>query len=207
MPIQHWLRGGLTALLLSVTVASCDHAERNGAEQLTAPQELLLSSPSKVVTAEDADGNIESYTLVEEDGLLSSLTTLHVSELIGIDGGELTLLGHTLTVPAGAVDEPALFTLTVLADGYVHVDLMAVRLSLLGLIDIGAQGFDEPVEVTMTYERATNVPRRKQNDLVILRLNPDGFDAVHEVMPAQVDKKSKTVTTWLDHFSGYCMAM
>ena len=206
MRMPHWMRGLLAALVTALAVASCDHGSRGEPEQLTGPEESLFFSRDRVVRARDADGDVEEYTLVRESGL-GSLTELRVSELIGIEGGQLTLLGHTLTVPAGAVTEPTIFSLTALPTGYVQVDLLAVRLEFGQLLNVGASGFDRPVRVELTYERATNVGADDEDDLVILRLDPEGLWAVHEVMPSEVDRQERTVSTWLDHFSGYCMAM
>lgn len=141
------------------------------------------------------------YTLITEEPHDVGLLDLLVSRLLGLGGGLLSILGHSIYVPADAIDGVALFSLQVENDGYIEVDLSATRISLLGLIDIGSQGFDKPVTLTLSYARATNV--EDPDDLVILRRLPDGG---FEELPTTVNKRNKTVSAKLDHFSGYCMA-
>ena len=136
-------------------------------------------------------------------GILQAVST---NGIIGVNGGEITLLGHTLTVPAGAVSHPTVFTLTVLPTGYVEVNLTATLTSVLGLVlNVGGDGFLEPVPVSLSYARATNVT------------DPSKLTIVHvpgllgyrnmEPVPSQVDTVHKTVHANLEHFSRYSLAM
>lgn len=124
--------------------------------------------------------------------------------LLGSDGGVLSLLNHGLTVPAGAVSESTLFSMTVLQDGYIEVELTATPKSLLSRLFFWRQveevNFKVPVELSLSYANATNVTDPSR--LKIMRVNPDGR---HEILPSIVDTESKTVTADLDHFSRYCM--
>lgn len=142
--------------------------------------------------------SFENITLIKQpplDGLLRQL------KLIGPEGGLIELAGHSILVPPGAIDRPAFFSLVALPTGYVEVELLAFTRALLGIIDVGSRGFDKPVDLTLSYARATNV--RDPDKLFILRLN---LFRPHERMPSTVDKGSRTVTAQLDHFSRYCMA-
>lgn len=127
-----------------------------------------------------------------------------VAALLDVAGGVLELLGHSIGVPAGAVDEPTIFSMTVIQNGYIEVDLTATPKSLLKrLFSWGKTEtvqFDRPVTLSLSYARATNVtdPTR----LKIMRLLPDGR---HEILPSTVDLENKTVSAELDHFSRYCM--
>jgi hypothetical protein len=186
----------VATILAGSLIAGCDPAGSRVSPSPTEPQELLggLLGGNKV----------QGYTLVKAP--LLSLEDLSISGLIGLQGGQLTLLGHTLTVPAGAVSQPTLFVLTVLPTGYVEVDLEASLTSLLGgLLDVGSRGFAKPVPVTLSYAAGTNVsdPRR----LTILRVNSLLGYGKYEVMPSRVNLTAKTVTTELDHFSRYVIAM
>jgi hypothetical protein len=144
------------------------------------------------------------YVLVK-DPLLSGLTSaLSTGQLIGFGGGSITLLGHTLTVPAGAVTSPTLFTLTVLPTGYVEVDLLATVNTLLGVLDLGSKGFAKPVPITLTYSRGTNVGTH--TNLKVLRVKSLLGYGTYEVMPSTVDTTNKKVTAPLDHFSRYTLA-
>ena len=227
-----WKKFGRAAAMvtLAFALASCEHVETPtevGAEESVAeyegePQELLsgllgglLGTNTIQVRAIDQYGVIRTYSLVQEpllsrvlgtvvrtvDGLLAIVT-----DLIGVNGGILTNLGHTLVVPRGAVDGPTTFSLGVLLNGTVQVDLTAYAPGGSGKIDVGAEGFDRPVRLDMTYSRA-DVRSRDEGDLVVLRLNPAGLGALHEVVPATIDERNEKASVWLEHFSKYAMAL
>lgn len=125
---------------------------------------------------------------------------LQLSQVVGLLGGEITVAGHKLTVPAGAVSTPTLFTVRAMNNGYIELELNAVVDGLLGIVNVGESGFKKPVTVTMTYARATNVtdPQR----LKVMRLNNNGR---HEILPTTVSANGLTVSAKLDHFSRYAM--
>lgn len=195
--LRSWRRlTSFSLLALVLALAGCDQAERGALKVPTGPEPIiggLLGGSS-----------VEGYTLAN-DPLLPGLTTLKVSQLIGINGGQISLLGHTLIVPQGAVSKPTLFTLLVLPTGYVEVDLSATVTGLLGtLLDVGSKGFDEPIPVTLSYARSTNVT--DPEELVVLRVKGLLGYSRFEVMPSVVDLQAKTVSVQLDHFSRYTLA-
>lgn len=161
----------------------------------TADRPSELSGPQATVVA-------GGYRLVEER-LGLELGDLQASNVIGLEGGTVHLLGHKIYVPLGAVNQPALFTIRVVTNGYVEVDLTALG-GPGGLIDIGANGFAVPVKLTLTYARASNVSSPAR--LVVLRKLGAGYFGAYEVMPSTVNPGSKTVEAELDHFSSYVMA-
>jgi hypothetical protein len=155
----------------------------------------------------------QGYTLITEPpqqptksllGWLVKTVEATLSLLLGSDGGVLSLLNHILAVPQGAVTEPTLFTMTVLQSGYVEVDLTATPKSLLSRLffwrKVEEVQFNVPVELSLSYARATNVTDPSR--LKIMRVKADGR---HEILPSTVDTVKKTVTAELDHFSRYCM--
>lgn len=182
------------AFALGLFLSACDSADRitEPAAEAPAPQATIVTGP---------DG--QEYTLLRARPLLSG--PLQVTNLISLSGGSLTLLGHTLVVPRGAVTGPTLFTMIIGLNGYVEVHLEALGYSLLGgLLNLGGDGFRKPVRVTLSYANATNVG--DPNDLVIVHL-PGwwGYDRA-EPVPSTVDPVRKTVTAELDHFSRYALA-
>lgn len=180
---RSWTRFLIGAVILSVA-AGCDPAPRQSADPPTAPTLDLTASDYYFI-----EGRIPSH-----------IGDLDVSQLIGADGGSLHLAGHSITVPAGAVAEPTVFSMTLLTNGYVQVELEAISAGLLS--DVGAGGFNgKTVALSLTYAWASNVS--DPADLVILRMHEDGRV---EPLPTTVDSKGKTVTAQLDHFSRYCMA-
>jgi hypothetical protein len=179
------------ALVLLLTVAACDRGS-DYSNHPTAPQSFLSGS------------TYGGYKLAN-DPLLPGLLQgqLSITGLLGTVGGTLDVLGHSIFVPKGAVSKPTLFTVFALPGGYVEVDLRAGLRGILGiLIDIGGRGFNEPVTVTLSYERSTNIP--DPSKLVVLRLN--GLFGEPEVIPTTVDPVNKTVSAKLDHFSRYAIA-
>lgn len=182
--------------MLLVAFTACEQASPTAAVAPTSPDPLL--------GALLGGGSVSGYTLVKDPLLPGILNSVSSGSLIGFGGGTISLLGHTLTVPVGAVTKPTLFTLTVLPTGYVEVDLLATVNTLLGVLDVGSKGFAKPVPVSLTYSRATNVSN--PSSLKILRINSILGYSSYQVMPSQVDTVNKKVTTALDHFSRYTMA-
>lgn len=210
---RRWVRRFGAAALATVAVLSIANCGRD----ITAPETPTIEQQSETelfgLTSwlggvlggdDDNDGSDQAgeYTLIQEQPQDVGLIELLVTRILGLDGGLLSLLGHSIRVPSGAVDGLTLFSMQVENGGYVEVDLNATTIRLLGgVIDIGGQGFDRPVTLTLSYARATNV--EDPDDLVILRRLPGGG---FEELPSVVDKKKKTVSAKLDHFSGYCLA-
>jgi hypothetical protein len=167
---------------------------------------------AELVPLDAASLEAQGYTVIKAPrqttrsllGWLVKTVQATLALLLGSDGGVLALLNHVLTVPAGAVDEPTLFSMTVLQDGYVEVELTATPKSLLRRLffwrRVEEVRFEKPVELTLSYANATNVTDPSR--LKIMRVNPDGR---HEILPSTVDPETKTVTADLDHFSRYCM--
>ncbi len=177
----------LPVLLAGLLLSSC---ERPATESPTTPSAVATHSSS-----------LSSYTRIE-GRIPADIPDLQASKLIGVEGGSVSLAGHTITVPAGAVGQPTLFTLTLATNGYVEVDLSATVTDLLGnTIDTGSQGFKLPVTLSLTYAWASNVSDPSR--LLILRLLDK--DKV-EPLKSTVDPTGKTVTVQLDHFSKYCLA-
>ena len=227
--MKFWTKlGRYTAMVtLALALASCEHVttptdiEAPITEVNAEPEESLLGGllggltgqTTITVRAIDQYGVIRNYTLVQEpllsrllgtvvntvDGLLSIVT-----DLIGVEGGTLNNLGHRLVVPSRAVDGPTTFSLGVLLNGTTRVDLSAYAPGGSGQINVGEEGFDRPVRLDMTWKRANNI--RDERRIVILRLNPAGMGALHEVLPTTIDRSNDRATVWLEHFSGYAMA-
>ncbi len=187
------------AIAAMLSIANCGNDV--AAPQLEPTRTELLGSLTEGLTRTlTGDDQLGEYTLIRER--LELPVDLDVSKIIGIEGGSLSLLGHRIDVPAGAVNRPVLFTMLVTTPGFVEVELDATISGLFGrVIDVGGAGFERPVRLTLTYARATNV--EDPADLVILRRLPGG--AIEE-LPTRLDEGGRTVSAELDHFSRYCMA-
>ena len=182
-------RLGLVALLALAT--GCENRTATAPDTPVAPQSGLLESLL-------GSSTMSPFTLITEPTLPP--IDLRVSQLIGVNGGTLTLLGHTLTVPAGAVSVPTLFTMVALPTPEIDVELSATVTDLLGRVLNLDTGFNKPVTLSLSYARANNVtdPAR----LFIVYFNGTQL----EQLPSTVDTRNKLVSTRLEHFSKYGMA-
>lgn len=211
------------AVLLALSALSCAPDSKDsilgpGTTQIERQADAQFDSASHAAQAEmvpldQAQILAQGYTLITEPapkpvrslfGWIVRTVDATLALLIGSDGGLLSLLGHAISVPQGAVLEPTIFSMTVIQQGHVEVELTATPKSLLSKLffwrSVEEVQFQVPVDLTLSYARATNVTDPSR--LKILRINPDGR---HEVMPSTVDPVTKTVTAELDHFSRYCM--
>jgi hypothetical protein len=173
-----------------------------------------FTEKAELIPLDAADLLAQGYTLIKEPpppaprrsllGWLIRVIEATLAKLLGSEGGLLSLLGHVLNVPEGAVSQPTLFSMTAIQSGHIEVELTATPQSLLRRLlfwrSVPEVHFNVPVELSLSYARATNVTDPSR--LRIMRINPDGR---HEILPSVVDPVTKTVTAELDHFSRYCM--
>lgn len=189
------LRSTALIAVAALAVGSCDRGAQDPTGPATPDQSLLWWGHH------DDD---QDWELIRERTSLTDV--LKVTQVIGVDGGEIVLLGRKLTVPAGAVDQPTLFTVAVLPNGYLSVDMLALRLTWLGrLLNIGAQGFDQPLTLEISYANATNV--RDPHELKVLQYEGLlGILGEKTLVPSEVDTERQVIIAHLEHFTGYCVA-
>lgn len=127
------------------------------------------------------------------------------SKVIGSGGGQITIpsAGVTLTVPAGAVDYPVLFTMTALAGRGV-----AYEFSPHGTT------FKKPLTIKQDLNVTTVDPRT----LPLVTFNGGYFSSqknllsgllavISELLPASANANDGTVQFNVNHFSGYLIAV
>ena len=123
-------------------------------------------------------------------------TPSSASATLGPLGGTLTLGGHRVVVPAGALLGPTHIQVTEPASQYVELSVQANGLPHFE--------FELPVVVTLSYERCT------RSDLDKVPLGAWYIDeltkALLEDMGGVDDKAARTVTFSTLHFSGYAIA-
>jgi len=181
------------AIVVALATTSCDRGPV--APEIPAdPQAGLIGNLLNGLT-----GSSSPFQLVT-DPLSLTLGNLAATKIIGPAGGSISLNGHSIVVPAGAVSLPTLFTMTAITDGHITVDLSAVAWLLGRLIDVGERGFSKQVTLTLSYANNTSITDPSR--LVIVHLN----GSRSEVLPTTVDTVNKTASAKLNHFSKYCLA-
>ena len=120
-----------------------------------------------------------------------------VTAVIDQNGGSLNIGNHVLTVPVGAVDAPTTFVMTKLVDE-IEVGLTATRLLPN---DIGRQGFNVPLRLSLSYASAAEVPANV-NALKVAWVKADG---TYEVQNSFVDESGDAVIGELNHFTAYAV--
>jgi hypothetical protein len=119
--------------------------------------------------------------------------------LIAASGGSITVDGHTLSVPAGAVKHSTWFMLKVVGSNAVHVELKAWRASDGQAV---TQFTNVPVQLTLNARSLGTL----DPSLLIVYLRDDAYDGRREPVPSKVDTIAGTVTGYLTHFSAYALA-
>lgn len=183
----------LTGLLLVLAATACDRVEPTAAP----------SAPPRFSTLIDENGN--AYVIAEGK---YSTRTISESAIIGAAGGKLGVAGHQITVPAGAVDRPTRFTITMSQERspsgnqLVKVDNTAYQQDAGGAwtVNVGAAGFLKPLTLRMSYGWASNI-----SDPGRLLILWDREDGSAEPYATSVDTATRTVTAQLTHFSIYAV--
>ena len=129
------------------------------------------------------------------ESLLACPTTAAASATAVIDsrGGTLSVAGHGLYVPPGAVKKSTRFTMIVPASSVLEVDISAD----------GKRNykFKSPVQVRLSYARCPSVPA----DLVGWWIE-GGAKGNRGTMPSVNDPSTQSVWITTDHLSGYAIA-
>ena len=113
------------------------------------------------------------------------------SQVIGPDGGTLTVGANTLTIPPGALSAPTQIS------GVVYPDSVnAIRFAPQGLV------FQQPAQLVMSYANCgllgSLIPRR------IAYTTDDFF--ILQIIPSLDNALTRTVTGQVSHFSQYAIA-
>lgn len=181
--------GLLPALALVLALVGCEPA--GGPVESATPSQSATASGDRAAALAKVKGVVPD-----------SEPALVASQVIGSEGGTLRRAGHVLTVPAGAVSEPTSFTLRLVKNGYVEVELRAtVQRDGGKTTDVGEKGFARPVMLQLNYALATEPvdPSR----LLLVWVKSDGTLVA---LPSTVDVSGKKVSAELEHFSRYAIA-
>jgi hypothetical protein len=120
--------------------------------------------------------------------------------LIMPTGGSISVEGHTLRVPAGAISQPTWFSMRIVEAAVVHVRLHAWR----ALDGVAVTQFpNAPVQLTLN---ASHLEKLDPTGLVIVYLRDGTYEGAREPIPSTVNTSNWTVTGYLSHFSSYALA-
>ncbi len=111
------------------------------------------------------------------------------TQVVGTDGGTITVGTHRLTIPAGALSQ----SVTIRAE-QVSDRVNSVRFSPEGLT------FAKPAKLTMSYSNCSPLLLLKR----VVYTNEQLF--ILELLPSLDDLRNQTVTGDLRHFSRYAVA-
>ena len=169
---NRWLTGAVLLLAAVFLFSGCSEAPLD-------PSQAADSSPNLLQRAPRTD-----------DGASLAPVNLYVEKTISsATGGVLTLADVELVVPAGAVPNDTLFSISI-PDDEIFFN------------DFGTDGlvFEVPVTVTMSY-RDADLTGVDESTIRIGWLNEATGRFVS--MECDVDRETKTVTGKLNHFSAY----
>lgn len=122
--------------------------------------------------------------------------TRSTSDLIGTLGGTVSLDGHSVVIPAGALTMPTLITLTVPASNLMEIEIHAN--------DFESFLFEMPVQITLSYERCTR-SNLDHATLTAWYIDTETGELL-ENMGGVDDKAARTVTFESGHLSGWVIA-
>lgn len=167
----------LVALGAAGAVAACD-----------APTPTATPSAPPVLLATGADGFQPLECPVG--------TTSTSSGVVGALGGTVTLGGHSIVVPAGAVLGLTELTLVEPASNYMEIAVHAN----------GEEHFTflAPIAITISYDRCTRSNIDKET-LTVWHIDETTGEFL-EHMGGTDDKEARNVTFSTDHLSGYVIA-
>ena len=163
------------ALLLTCSLVACE-ARDPAALSLEPPILTASSGPSLLICP--------SNQTTSGGGTLTDL------------GGTVTVNGHSVLVPEGALDEPTSIQITEPASQYVEIGLQANGLEHFD--------FELPVLVTVSYARCSR-SNLFGRELEVWYIDQTTHELL-EPMGGIDDKLTRTVSFWTDHFSGYAIA-
>lgn len=180
-------------LALAFLVLGCE----NGADQIVEPKLQVEQQQAGLLGDDDATLDSTLEFLERSESLLVEQTEILLVEDPDVEY-VLELLGHTLTIPAGAVEKPTYFVMIVLPGAQVQVELYALDAETG--VSVGENGFKTAVNLALSY---ADLPGDfDPNSLVIVHIPKDGEP---EPLQTELNTEAQTVSADLDHFSRYAL--
>ena len=189
----------LAALLVAFAVGACDNAQDPTSVQQPETASYSMLEMGMQSVQKDAGGNY--YVL---NWAKSYPADTLVTAVLDKRGGQLKLGDFVfLDIARNAVTEPTTFSMRLIRDGFVEVELSATREIDGQIVDVGAQGFGARVKLRFNYDYAWVLDA---NRLVVLwEVNGTRTGSLQAVQSA-LERKGNWLSADLDHFSTYVMA-
>jgi hypothetical protein len=176
---QRVFRAGVAVVLVMATAACSDSQSEDVLVDPTGSTSSTTTPPS-------------SANLVE----CPSSTTFETEESVLPLGGIVSLRGHSVSVPLGALLTTTTIGITEPASRYMMIDLSANGLDHFQ--------FQAPLTVTLSYARCTRGNIDK-GPLSVWLIDPATGELLAH-MGGVDNKLTRTITFLTDHFSGYAIA-
>lgn len=189
----------LAALLVAFAVGACDNAQDPTSVQQPEPASYSVLEMGMQSVQRDAGGN---YYVLNWAKYYPADTL--VTAVLDSKGGDL-LLGDFLKLQVGrnAVTDPTTFSIRVIRDGFIEVELKAEREVNGQLVDVGAQGFGARIKLKVNTDYAWVVD---VNRLTMLWEVDGTREGTLQPVASSIEKKTNNLVAELDHFSTYIMA-
>ena len=179
---RNWMKYTFAALFLTLAATACDSVS-----------ESELTGPSRDPNADVITYLLNGVQVVKE----TDATVGTVTGTFDEDGGILMLGEHKLIIPAGAVDRDVVFKMRK-SSSALKFDLTATSKGSIFVNNVGSQGFDVPVKLSISYDGA-NVGDPSVFQVAWLKLLGS------EVQPSTIDENAHAIVGELDHFSDYAL--
>ena len=181
---KHWIKiAAIPALALAIFLPGCDSLGDSTRPELDPRGYAIFSTSSG-----------EQYVVTREP-----VSYGIVSGTIGNAGGELHLGVHSLVVPAGAVSEATVFTMSRPEGDLLRLSLSATRESYN---DVGAAGFAVPLQLRLSFVDAGDLPA-DVSKLEVIYFEPTGTVAPQ---PTYLDVTGGVASGDIPHFSDFGLA-
>ncbi|HEX7091677.1 MAG TPA: hypothetical protein VF192_16170 [Longimicrobiales bacterium] len=160
------------------------------------------SETSREATPVEPATTVEPATIAWDDMRPATLMVCPVAQEASVraeirpEGGTVSLGGHSVYFPPGAVPEPVEVKLTVPASEFVEVDIQVNGQEHYRLA--------RPVLATLSYARCGSVALRSRR-ITVWHIDGQTRQPV-ERMASLDDRASGSVTFVTNHFSGYALA-
>lgn len=162
---------------------------------------VILAACENQTVAPAVDEAPVQRALLFEDRVSKLLTcpvneTTSVTAILGPYGGSLSLGGHRIDVPLGALQLPVPITLTEPASNYMEISVHVAGVDFFEFL--------LPVTLTISYDRCSR--SNLERDPLQAWYIDEVTKALLENMGGFDDKLARTVTFRTGHLSGYALA-